>query len=107
MRYQNDGLAMHMAINNNYTISAIYNKADDTHYSLTLYINRNDIDLLDKIDTQMITSAKEKIKSHIALIVETAYKNGFLQEYIDRYERMVKAFDLGNDILEREELGTA
>lgn len=84
-------------------LMANWNK-DDQKYNVTMYLQRNDIDLLDKMDelTCKIESDRQSIKSDLCKMVSyLAEKNNF-DQYITRYEYQMKCFDKGNELLESE-----
>ena len=52
-----------------------------------------------------IATNTTSIKNHdVVRYVETNFKKGTLDKYIDRYEYMLKCFDVGNDYFENKEL---
>lgn len=55
-----------------------------------------------RIDTQYISGTRETIEEHILRIVEQTASHNFFDEYINRYEYECKCFDIGNEILEKE-----
>lgn len=81
-------------------------------YSLSMWLICKTIDhrfKIDsqKIDTQYINGTKETIRLNICRIVEQAAQTGFFDEYIEKFEYLMKCFDKGNELFEKERLGAA
>lgn len=81
-------------------------------YSLSMWLKANGIDERFKIDsqeidTQYISGTKENIRQNICRIVEQASLSGYFDHYIQRYEYEMRCFNIGNDIVEKENLGDA
>lgn len=85
-----------------------YNKSKEK-YSLSMWLKVNGIDERFKIDsqeidTQYISGTKENIRQNICRIVEQASLSGYFDHYIQRYEYEMRCFNIGNDIVEKENL---
>lgn len=98
-------ITISVELNNEYKVwlMANWNK-DDQKYNVIMYLQRNDIDLLDKMDelTRDIESDRQSIKSDLCKMVSyLAEKNNF-DQYIKRYEYQMQCFDKGNELLESE-----
>ena len=94
MRYENMGHIISFNLQDGYSIRCNYN----------LYLTRNDIDFLDKIDTYYLEGDKGTIKTVIVKFVEEKYNEGFFNYYIERIVYMLKCFDKGNEMFEDERL---
>lgn len=69
------------------------------------YNNRIKIEF-NEIDTQYIHGTKENIESHIYRIVDQAASTGFFDRYIKQFEYECKCFEKGNELFEKEQLGS-
>ncbi len=74
-------------------------------YTLHMWIKRNDISGLYKIDhedidTQYISGDRDSIRSNICRIVEQAMLHDFFDPYINEFEYMTTCCDKGNELLE-------
>ncbi len=83
-----------------------YIKSKDK-FALSMRLHRKDIDDTFKIDTQeidtqLISSEKDKIWDDIERIVIQASLSGFFDYYIDRFEYTYACADKGNNIFEEE-----
>ncbi|MBM6685401.1 hypothetical protein H9X90_05205 [Faecalicatena contorta] len=81
-----------------------YNK-DKGKYILHMWLKRNDVSDLFKIDhedidTQYVRGDRDTIRPNICRIVEQAMLHGFFDSYIDGFEYMITCCDKGNEILE-------
>lgn len=97
-------------LHNNYSIIAFGNwNKENNCYTVTFYIKRNDIDLLELIEKQenvlFNNSDMKSIRTDIANYVTTLLSDGFFNYYINRYEYEQKCFDKGNELFEVERLG--
>lgn len=57
-----------------------------------------------EVDTQYISSSKNDIKQNICRIVEWASLSGFFDYYIEKYEYTHKCFDIGDNLLSKDEV---
>lgn len=84
-------------------------------YSLSIWLNRNDIEdrmklSSKKVDTQYISGTKETIVENICHvihhIVTVTYENGkkYFDPFVERYEYELKCFERGNELFEQERL---
>lgn len=89
----------------NYSITATINKhkGTDKVYSVRLYLNREDIGLLDKMDSTVYTLTLNTVNQEVCNFVRNKYKKGHFAKYIDNYEYMLKCFDYGNEHFENEQ----
>lgn len=104
---------------NNYIAEcAYYLDKHEGKYSLSMWLNRDDIEdrmklSSDKIDTQYIFGTKETIVENICRIVhqaatvadESGYK--YFDRFIERYEYELACFERGNELFEKERLAKA
>lgn len=80
----------------------------DKKYEVKLYLKRNDVDLLDLIDAPAqieFESDIKTIKLDITKHVDRLLSRNFFTPFIERFNYMMKCFDIGDDILEKERLG--
>lgn len=78
-------------------------------YSLSMWINRNDIEdrmalSSKKIDTQYISGTRETIIENICRVVHQAYMSKYFDYFVERYEYELKCFERGNELFEQERL---
>lgn len=98
----------------NYFVECAYhfNKRKEK-YSLSMWLNRNDIEdrmrlSSKKIDTQYISGTKETIVENICRIVHqaaTVYDENeerYFDYFIKRYEYELQCFERGNELFEQE-----
>lgn len=95
-------------INKNYEIIAMimYHK-ETSDYDVNYYLLRTDIQLMDLMYTDEHTfnnSTLRSIKHDVVKYVEDYTKHGRFDRYINRYEYMLKCFELGNEIEENKRL---
>lgn len=101
MRYRNKGYVIEFELKDGYSIYCSYNFIKENNkYGVNLYLTRNDIDFLDKIDTYYLEGDKGTIKTVIVKFVEEKYNEGFFNYYIERIVYMLKCFDKGNEMFE-------
>lgn len=103
-RYENPSMAITVPLENkDYKIMCIYSYIKNTdNYSLTMMLLRNDIDDPHYIDTQIIKSTKENVKSDICRLIEKAESVKYFDKYIERQNYYLDCFDIGNDFFEKE-----
>lgn len=80
-------------------------------YSLSMWLQRNDINddfKIDsqEIDTQYISGTRETIESNIYRVVEQMCSTGFFEKYIERFEYTYRCFDKGDAFFEKEFLNS-
>ncbi len=76
-------------------------------YNVTFYIKGNDIDtleLMEKQDNIEFIADRKSINSVIIKHVATLLSEGFYNYYIERYDYMIKCFERGNELFEKERL---
>lgn len=100
----------------NYMVECAYRfDKREGKYSLSMWLNRNDIEARmrlssGKIDTQYISGTKETIVENICRIVHQAAtaadENGvrYFDRFVERYEYELKCFERGNELFEAERL---
>lgn len=105
MRYENMGHVISFDLQDGYSIRCNYNfDKEKDMYRVTLFLTRNDLDYIEKIDTYWLDAAKTTIKHLITELIERKCKKGFFDYYIERIIYTLKCFDKGNDIFEDERL---
>ncbi len=100
-----------------YTVECTYHfDKKENKYSLSMWLNRNDIgDRMKisskKISTQYISGTRETIIEDICRVVYYAAtvadkdtKKKYFDKYIDRYEYELACFERGNELFEKEAL---
>lgn len=101
MRYENMGHVISFDLQDGYLIRCNYNfDKEKNMYRVTLFLTRNDLDYIEKIDTYWLDAAKTTIKHLITELIEKKCKEGFFDYYIERIIYTLKCFDKGNDIFE-------
>ena len=96
-----------IGLHNDYSVLAFANWSKENNcYEVTLYIKRNDIDLLELIEKQenvlFVDSDAKSIRTDIADYVTTLLSQDFFTYYISRYEYEQNCFDKGNEFYEME-----
>lgn len=109
MKYKHMGTsAISINMDNTYsTIAIISWNRDTSDCNISFYIKKNNIEILDFIfskENMFQGSDIRSIKHDVVRYVETNFKKGTFQKYIDRYEYMLDCFDVGNDYFENKEL---
>ena len=97
---------------NYYVECCYYFHKKEGKYSLSLYLNRNDLEDRMKIsskeiDTQYISGTRETIVENICRVVHQMHLEGHFNYYVNRYEYELDCFDRGNELLEQERLNQA
>lgn len=103
MRYENPGMNITVPLEGtDYSALCIYtyNRKND-NYSLTIFLLTQGIDDPHYVDTQTITSSREKIREDICNIIEHASTIGFFDRYINRFTYYLECFDIGNEHFEK------
>ena len=92
---------------------AYYFDKYEKKYSLSMWLNRNDIEdrmklSSKKVDTQYISGTRETIVENICRVVHQAAtvadENGekYFDPFVERYEYELKCFERGNELFEQE-----
>lgn len=114
-KYENKGYTIEIKLPEEYGYKGYsvecryqYDKSKEK-YLLSMWLKANDIDERFKIDsqeidTQYISGTKENIRQNICRIVEQASLSRYFDHYIQRYEYEMCCFNIGNDIVEKENL---
>lgn len=103
----NDTIAID--IQNGYTIIAteLFNH-ETKKYEVTFRIKDNTVDILDLIEKQEKVEFDvnyKSINSAILKYIAVLLSDGFFDYYIKRYDYMMKCFERGNELFEKERLG--
>lgn len=109
MRYENISTnTISVKINKEYEIIAMIMWHKDTaDYDVSYYLTKPEIKMLDFMYAEnnvFPTSDVRTIKHDVVKYIECLYKKGDFQRYINRYEYMLKCFDVGNTIEEYKQL---
>lgn len=100
----NDSISIDL--HNGYTIVAMELFDYETKkYKVTLYVKGNDIDLLSLVNDQEnveFDATYKTIHSAILKYVATLLSEGFFATCISEYDYMMKCFDRGNELFEKE-----
>lgn len=103
----NDTIAIDLQ--NGYTVIAMgLFKHETKKYEVTFYIKDNTVNIIDLIETQEkveFDANYKTINSTILKYVTTLLSDDFFDYYIKRYDYMMKCFDRGNELFEKERLG--
>lgn len=96
-------------LQNGYTIVASglfdYEKQE---FHVTLYLKENSVslfDLMEDFNDIVFETNQYYVKSAILKHIATLLSEGQFDSYIDRYEYMLKCFDAGSELFEKERLG--
>lgn len=95
-------------LHNDYLIIALIGQVDLNTYNVQLMLKEKTVDrwdLIEKAEHLTFNATSTSIYSAILKTVSDYLDEGFFDFYINRYEYDLKCFDIGNDILERENLG--
>lgn len=97
-------------LHNDYTVIAIKTwDAERKSYMVEFRLKENSVekwDLIEKAESIIFEEDYKTINKAILKYVATLLSGGFFDYYIDRYEYDLKCYDLGDEILEKERLGT-
>lgn len=93
-------------LHNGFTIVAmeLYDY-DSRNYKVSLYIRDNTTTLLDLIEKQEnveFDTTYKSINSAVLKYVAELLSEGFFNYYIKRYDYMIKCFDKGHELFEKE-----
>ena len=93
-------------LHNDYTVIAIksYNAENHT-YTVEFHLKEKTTDMWQLIQdaTTTFNTDYKSINREILKHVATLSTNGFYDYFIERYEYELKCFDVGNDVLSKEE----
>lgn len=94
---------------NYYVECAYYFDKSKNKYSLSMWLNRNDMEdrmrLSSKnVDTQYISGTKETIIENVCRVVHQACMSGYFDHFVERYEYELECFERGNELFEKERL---
>lgn len=121
VKYEDEGYGVVVPLNQisedekfkNYSVSCHYMfKKDVKKYSVKMWLKRNDIDgkfgmSFEGIDEQLVPGTRKNIREHICRIVEQMVLNGYINEFIDRFEYDMlcceKGFEFLNNSKHQEE----
>lgn len=106
LRYRiESSITISVEILNDYIVWAMANwDKEKQKYAVTMYLQRNDVDLLDKMEqlNYEIESDRQSIKSDLCKMITYLLDNNRFDLFINRYEYQMKCFDKGNELLESE-----
>lgn len=95
-------------LHNDYSVIALINwEQENAKYHVSLYLKRNDInmlDLIEKAEDIIFDSNMKSIKLDVTKRITELLSSGFFDYYVRRYEYEQKCFDRGNDLFEQERL---
>lgn len=91
-------------LKNGHSVSAVtkWDREENT-YRMALYLKGDTYDVLDLIEEKeniVIHTDKKTLFSDVTKIVTGYYLEGFFDNYIRRYDYMMKCFDKGNEFFE-------
>lgn len=91
-------------LKNGHSVSAVtkWDREENT-YRMTLYLKGDTYDVLDLIEEKeniVIHTDKKTLFSDVTKIITGYYLEGFFDNYIRRYDYMMKCFDKGNEFFE-------
>lgn len=105
LRYDNEGNSViGINLHNGYRLKVIATWDRETQkYKVDTYMKHDEVDMLDLIDDGIVFESDAKsIKTDIAKYVTARNESGAYQYNIDRYDYMLKCFDAGNLLLEKD-----
>lgn len=102
LKYENIAtIVISVDLHNDYSIISMAKwDKESQKYLVSLYIKRNDIDMLDLIEKQediTFNSDIKTIRNDMTQYITTLLTDGFFKYYIDRYEHAQKCHDFGED----------
>ena len=107
LRYEILGnITLKIDLHNGYSVIAIAKWNRETEkYFVTLYLqdakyNINHFDLMNNYENLEFDSDIKSIKTDITSFVTQLLNDGFLKDYIARYEYEQRCFELGNELVE-------
>lgn len=91
-------------LKNGHSVNAVtkWDREENT-YRMTLYLKGDTYDVLDLIEEKeniVIHTDKKTLFYDVTKIVTGYYLEGFFDNYIRRYDYMMKCFDKGNEFFE-------
>lgn len=98
-------ITISVEISNDYIVWAMANwDKENKKYAVTMYLQRNDVDLLDKMEQLNceIESDRQSIKSDLCKMITYLLDNNKFDSFINRYEYQMRCFDKGNELVEKE-----
>lgn len=78
-------------------------------YRVTFYLKNNDVDTLELMEKQEnieFAGDKKSINSIILKHIANLLREDFYEYYINRYDYMIKCFEKGNELFEKERLNS-
>ena len=93
-------------LHNDYTVIAIKSYNPDDHaYIVEFHLKEKTTDMWQLIQdaTTTFNTDHKSINGAILKHVATLFADGFYDYFIERYEYELKCFDVGNDVLSKEE----
>lgn len=97
-------------LQNGYKVIALARwNCTEKKYYVTLMIHEQSVDnwsLIEKEERIPLESDVKSIKKDMSTFVTNLLTDGFFKEYIERYEYELKCFDRGNELFEKERMGT-
>lgn len=108
LRYDNEGnVVIGINLHNGYRLKVIATWDRETQkYKVDTYIKHDEVDMLDLIEEGILFDSDAKvIKTDIAKYVTARNDNGVYQYNIDRYDYILKCFDAGSSLFEKNNGG--
>lgn len=97
-------------LHNGYTVIVMKTfNYDEEKYKATFYIKDNTVDTIELMERQEnieFIADKKTINSVILKHVGLLLQEGFFDYYIERYAYMIKCFEKGNELFEKERLNS-
>lgn len=97
-------------LNNGFTVIAMkLFDFEKKKYKVTFYIKENSIDTIELMERQEnieFIADKKTINSIILKHVGILLQEGFFDYYMERYDYMIKCFEKGNALFEKERLNS-
>lgn len=109
LKYENIAtIVISVNLHNNYSIVSFANwDKENNAYEVTLYLKRNDVDLLELIEKQenvVFDSDSKSIRTDMARYITDLFEEGYFDYYINRFEFEQECSNKGFDFYEEERL---
>ena len=101
--------AIEINLNNGFCVMAMYKTIEKEKYSVALYIRQDDVNMPDLMDDKQdgftaieLEATYKTICPIILKEVSNLFYTGRFEYYISRYLYMMKCFDKGSEIVDKE-----
>lgn len=108
-KFMNTDNIVAIDLHNGYTTIAIIGQNGTDNYDVCLMLKQNTVNtwtLIEEAEHLIFNATEKTIYSAILKSTSNYLKEGFFDHYINRYEYELKCFDIGNELIEKERLGS-